>query len=116
MGRDGPRLEFRWAAFMLRSSPVLSLRNESEFRRVDPGCWTRICSTNFNELIHDPNRLLLAVYTDDLNIARPSVLFLRYWFSKLAFSPRARPTRGFPFLFHSVEIISRRLVALQCTC
>ena len=34
-----------------------------------------ILSTNFNKLIHAPNRLLLAVYTDNL-----TMLDLRYWF------------------------------------
>jgi hypothetical protein len=106
-----------WSFAGRRSSPVLSLRNEraifgERVLGVEPG----ICSTNFNELIHAPNRLLLAVYTDDLNIARPLMLSLRCWFSKLTFFHRARPTRGFPSLFHSVEFISRRLVAVQCAC
>jgi hypothetical protein len=41
------------------------------------------------------------VYTDDLDIARPSILFLCCWVSKLALYHQARPTRG----FHSFSIL-----------
>ena len=58
-----------------------------------------IRSTSFNELIDAPDRLLLAVHTDDMKIARPSMLFLVCCFFQIGPSPSST-SHAISFLFH----------------